>query len=257
MIRRLLVLAYGVLTYVLFLGVFLYAVGFLGNFIVPKSVDSGAPESMSIALLVDLGLLGLFAIQHSVMARPTFKRWWTKFVPTSIERSTYMMASNACLIALFIWWQPITVPVWDVQNSIGRAACWAVFAGGYALVLYVTFLINHFDLFGLRQVWLRFRNREHVPVGFVQPAVYKLVRHPLYVGWMIGFWATPTMSLGHLLFAAVNTLYMLIAIQFEERNLAAEHGAKYLAYRRRTPMLIPIRRREFATSEPVTVNAAA
>ncbi len=257
MIRRILVLTYGLFTYVVFLGVFLYAVGFAGNFIVPKSVDTGAQTSMTVAVLVDLGLLALFGVQHSVMARPTFKRWWTRFVPPSIERSTYMMASNACLIALFIWWRPITVPVWDVQNPLGRAACWAVFAGGYGLVLYVTFLINHFDLFGLRQVWLRFRRREHAPVGFVQPAAYRIVRHPLYVGWIIGFWATPTMSLGHLLFAAVNTLYMLIAIQFEERNLAAEHGEKYLAYRRRTPMLIPFRRRAVAPREPLPASAAA
>ncbi len=248
--NRVFVFLYGSIAYAIALGVFAYAVGFLGNLVVPKSIDSGPPWPLGIALLVDLGLLGTFAVQHSVMARPTFKRWWTRFVPPSIERSTYVMASNICMIALFALWQPMPAPVWDVQNPAGRAALWALCEGGFGLVLFTTFLINHFDLFGLRQVWLRLRGREYTPVGFVQPVLYRFVRHPLYVGWMIFFLATPSMSIGHMLFAAVTTLYMLVAIQFEERNLMQEHGGKYLAYRRRTPMLIPLPRRAIALETP-------
>lgn len=247
------IFAYGAITYSIFLGVFLYALGFVGGFIVPKSIDSAETSGFALAVTVNLGLLALFALQHSVMARPTFKRWWTTIVPPVIERSTYVLATNLCLIVLFILWQPITTPLWDVQSTLGRAACWTLFAFGWGLVLVTTFLINHFDLFGLRQVWLRLRGREYAPVGFVQPAVYKLVRHPLYVGWMIAFWATPTMSLGHFLFAAVMTLYMLTAIQLEERNLVQEHGEAYRAYRRRTPMLLPIPRSRPAKPQVTSV----
>ncbi len=256
MISRWSVFLYGSITYVIFLGVFLYALGFMANLLVPKSIDIGESPLALSAVVINLGLLALFAIQHSVMARPTFKNWWTKIVPQSVERSTYVLASNICLIALFVLWQPMPTIVWDVQNTIGRVALWAMFAFGWGLVLVTTFLINHFDLFGLRQVWLRWRGKPYTQVGFVQPAVYRLVRHPLYVGWMIAFWATPTMTIGHTLFAAVTTVYMLVAIQLEERNLIEEHGEKYATYRKTTPMLIPIPRRKAQTYkiEPATAG---
>jgi protein-S-isoprenylcysteine O-methyltransferase Ste14 len=246
--RRTAVLLYGSITYAIFLGVFLYTLGFMANLLVPKSIDSGAGLLGGPPLAVNLGVLALFAIQHSVMARPTFKRWWMRFVPESIERSTYVLATNLCLIALFVLWQPMPTVVWQAQSIFAVAALWALFAFGWSLVLVATFLINHFDLFGLRHVWLAWRGRAYSPVGFVQPALYRMVRHPLYVGWMIAFWATPTMTTGHMLFAAVMTAYMLIAIQLEERNLVEAHGEKYAEYRRRTPMLIPGTRR--AASAP-------
>jgi protein-S-isoprenylcysteine O-methyltransferase Ste14 len=254
MLSRWSVFLYGALTYLIFLGVFLYALGFMANLLVPKSIDVGDSPLALPAIVINLGLLGLFALQHSVMARPTFKQWWTRYVPQSIERSTYVLASNICLIALFVLWQPMTTMVWDVQNTVGRVALWALFAFGWGLVLVTTFLINHFDLFGLRQVWLRWRGKPYTEVGFVQPAVYRLVRHPLYVGWMIAFWATPTMTVGHLVFAVVTTAYMLVAIRLEERNLIEQHGEKYLRYRRSTPMLIPVPRRKPASYkvEPVS-----
>jgi protein-S-isoprenylcysteine O-methyltransferase Ste14 len=254
--RRTSFLLYGTIIYAIFLGVFLYALGFMANVMVPKSVDAGAGLLGGPPLLVNLGLLALFAVQHSVMARPAFKQWWTKFVPQTIERSTYVMATNLCLIALFVLWQPMPAIVWNVESTLGRIACWTLFAGGWGLVLISTFLINHFDLFGLRQVWLRWRGKAYTEVGFVQPAVYRLVRHPLYVGWMTAFWATPTMTLGHILFAAVMTAYMLIAIQLEERNLVQAHGEKYREYRRRTPMLLPIPRRA-AAPQPVSAGSPA
>jgi len=259
--RRTLVLVYGSIAYAMFVGVFLYAMGFMANAFVPKSIDVGAGLLGGPALAVNLGLLALFALQHSVMARPTFKRWWTQFVPQEIERSTYVLASNVLMIALFVLWQPMPAIVWNVDNAIGRIALWSLFGLGLGLVLVTTFLINHFDLFGLRQVWLAWRGTPYSEVGFVQPAVYRLVRHPLYVGWMIAFWVTPTMTVGHLLFAAVTTAYMLVAIQFEERNLIEFHGEKYREYRHRTPMLIPVPRRKaaktrIASAAPVAPAAA-
>jgi protein-S-isoprenylcysteine O-methyltransferase Ste14 len=255
-VNRILVFVYGLLAYAIALGVFVYLVGFMCNLWVPKSIDSGPQAPLSVALLVDLGLIGAFAVQHSVMARPTFKRWLTRFIPASIERSTYVMASNICMALIFALWQPISAPLWDVQSPVARSAILALCLGGFGLVLFTTFLINHFDLFGLRQVWLRLRGREYTPVGFVQPFLYRFVRHPLYVGWMTFFWVTPTMSVGHLLFAAATTLYMLVAIQFEERNLIEEHGEKYLAYRRVTPMLVPIPRRAAGPAQ-ASAHAAA
>ncbi len=255
--RRTFVLIYGSIAYAMFVGVFLYALGFMANAFVPKSIDVGAGLLGGPALAVNLGLLALFAVQHSVMARPTFKRWWTQFVPHVIERSTYVHVSNVLMIGLFILWQPMTATIWHVESAIGRIACWTLFASGWGLVLYTSFLINHFDLFGLRQVWLDWRGQPYGELRFVQPAVYRLVRHPLYVGWMIAFWVTPTMTVGHLLFAAVTTAYMLVAIQFEERNLIEFHGEKYREYRRRTPMLIPVRRRQGATTQIASAAPAA
>lgn len=237
--KRWTVFAYGAACYVVFLLTFLYAAGFLGNFAVPKSMDSSRDGSLPEALLVDLGLLGLFAIQHSVMARRGFKRWLTRWVPTAAERSTYVLASSLALLLLFWQWRPLGGTVWSVEVPLGRAVLTALFAFGLLLVLVATFLIDHFDLFGLRQVWLQLRGRPYRNVAFRTPGPYKLVRHPLYLGWMFSFWATPTMTITHLVFAFATTAYILVAIRFEERDLMDLHGPAYEAYRRRVPMLVP------------------
>jgi len=236
--KRVLVLAYGLVAYALFLGTFLYAIGFIGNVLVPKSLDSAPATALGTALLVDLLLLGLFAVQHSVMARPAFKRLLTQAVPQPAERSTYVLASSLALILLFWQWQPLGGVIWDIESPAGRAAMHAAFAFGWLLVLATTFLINHFDLFGLRQVWTHFRGRPYEPLQFVMPGPYRLVRHPLYVGWLFTFWATPTMTATHLLFALMTTGYILVAIQLEEHDLIAAHP-EYAEYRRHVPMLIP------------------
>ncbi len=229
---------YGVVAYAIFFGTFVYAAGFVGNILVPKSIDSATQGPLGQALLINVLLLGVFAVQHSVMARPTFKDWWTKFVPEPVERSTYVLLSSLALILLFWQWRPMGGIIWDVQNTVGRGVLLSVFAFGWLLVLVTTFLINHFDLFGLRQVYLYLRGRECAPLGFMTPGPYKLVRHPLYVGWLCAFWATPTMTVAHLVFAIGTTGYILMAIQLEERNLV-EYLPEYAGYRRRVPMLIP------------------
>jgi protein-S-isoprenylcysteine O-methyltransferase Ste14 len=236
--KRIGVFAYGVVSYAVFFATFLYAAGFVGSFLVPKSMDSSPVGPFGASLLIDLGLLGLFAIQHSVMARPAFKRAWTRVVPEVAERSTYVLASSLALILLFWQWRPLGGVVWDVQEPLGRALLYAGFAFGWLLVLVSTFLINHFDLFGLRQVWLYLLGRPYQSLKFATPGPYRLVRHPLYVGWFFAFWATPTMTMTHLLFAVMTTVYILVAIQLEERDLVASHP-EYDAYRRRVPMLIP------------------
>jgi methanethiol S-methyltransferase len=236
-----LTLAYGAVSYVVFFGTFVYAIGFLGNLVVPKSLDSGAAEPWTSALLINLGLLSLFAVQHSVMARPGFKRLITRILPHSIERSTYVLASSLALILLFWQWRPLGGVIWDVENVIGRALLIGGFAFGWALVLVTTFVINHFDLFGLRQTWRAFRGQSQSPVGFATPILYRVVRHPLYVGWFFAFWCTPTMTITHLLFAVVTTAYILIAIQFEERDLMSAHP-EYAEYRRQVPMIVPVLR---------------
>lgn len=237
--KKIFVFTYGVLCYALFFGTFLYAFGFIGNLFVPKSIDSGATVPTWVALLVNAGLLGLFAVQHSVMARPGFKKLLTKIIPTAAERSTYVLLSSLCLILLFSQWQPMGGEIWNVQNAIGKSLLYTLFVFGWLLVLVTTFLINHFDLFGLRQVWLYLRGKEYQPLRFVTPGPYKYVRHPLYVGWLFAFWATPTMTAAHLVFALATTAYILLAIQFEERDLVEAHGETYRNYRRRVPMLIP------------------
>ena len=235
---RLLVFVYGLVSYGLFFATYLYAAGFVGNLFVPKSLDSAPTAPLGTALLINVGLLGLFAVQHSVMARPWFKRVLTRVVPQAAERSTYVLASSLALILLFWQWSPLGGVVWDVQNPAGRAAAYALFTFGWGLVLVTTFLINHFDLFGLRQVWLNLLGREYRPLPFVTPGPYRMVRHPLYVGWLFAFWATPAMTVTHLLFAAATTAYILIAIRFEERDLVDAHP-EYAEYRRRVPMIIP------------------
>jgi protein-S-isoprenylcysteine O-methyltransferase Ste14 len=238
---RMLAFLYGVVSYLVFLATFLYAVGFVGNVAVPKTIDRGGAESpFATALLVNAALLGLFAVQHSAMARPGFKKWWTKFVPKQVERSTYVLLSSLALVLLFWQWRPMTGVVWGVENAAGRAALWALFAAGWLLVLLSTFIINHFDLFGLRQVALYQRGSEYTPVEFKISGFYKFIRHPLLLGFVIAFWATPVMTVGHLLFAVATTAYMLVAIQLEERDLASFHGEEYAAYKRQVPMLIPL-----------------
>lgn len=236
--KRSLILLYGVFCYAVFFATFLYAIGFIGNLWVPKAMDSAPTTSLGTALLINLGLLALFAVQHSVMARPAFKRSWTRVIPESAERSTYTLLSSLALVLLFWFWSPMGGVVWDVQNQAARIALYAAFAFGWALLLYTTFLLNHFDLFGLRQVWLQFRGRPYTHLPFNTPSVYRWVRHPLYVAWLFTFWATPTMTVSHLLFALMTTAYILVAIRFEERDLVAALP-EYADYRKRVPMLIP------------------
>src|SRR5688572_1547520 len=237
-IHRLAVLLYGVVSYAIFFATFCYAVGFVGNIIVPKSIDSAPTMAFWPALLVNAGLLTIFALQHSVMARPFFKRWFTRIIPESAERSTYTLFSSLALIVLFVFWQPMGGVIWEVENQVGRALLYAGFAFGWLTVLVTTFLINHFDRFGLLQVWLHFRGRPYTALEFTTPGPYKLVRHPLYVGWFFAFWCTPTMTAAHLFFAVMTTVYILVAIQFEERDLEDFHP-EYTEYKKRTPMIVP------------------
>ena len=234
---------YGALAYAIFLGTILYAIAFVGNLTVPKTIDSGAPGNLAAALVIDTLLLGLFAVQHSVMARPAFKRWWTRFVPEPVERTTYVLLASMALILLYWQWRPIPEPVWSVTNRAGIAILQAVFWVGWAVVLVSTFLINHFELFGLRQVYARLRGRQLPPPEFKTPYLYKSVRHPLYLGFLLAFWATPSMTVGHLLFAAATTGYILIAIQLEERDLIQLFGDQYRRYRSQVSRLIPWPRR--------------
>jgi protein-S-isoprenylcysteine O-methyltransferase Ste14 len=236
--RRAAVLAYGVACYAVFFASFLYLVGFVGNLVVPKSIDSGAAGPIGRALFVDTLLLLLFGIQHSVMARPGFKARLTRFVPQPIERSTYVLASSLALIALYVFWQPIPQPVWASEGAVA-ALLTAGLLAGVAMVLVCTFLIDHFDLFGVRQVVLYFRGRPYQEKRFTTPLFYKWVRHPLYVGWLLTFWITPVMSGGHFLFALVMTAYILVAIPLEERDLLRALGEPYRRWRERTPLFVP------------------
>jgi protein-S-isoprenylcysteine O-methyltransferase Ste14 len=239
MIKRISIFLYGVVSYAIFFATFLYALGFVGNFAVPRTIDGERLLPLPTALAIDVGLLALFALQHSVMARPFFKRWLTKFVPESAERSTYVLASSLALIALFALWQPLGGVIWHVTDPTARGVLWALFAFGWLLVLVSTFLLNHFDLFGLRQIWLQLIGKPYLPLKFGTPGPYRLVRHPLYVGWLFAFWATPTMGATHLFFAFMTTAYILVAIQLEERDLVDSLGNDYVSYRERVPMLIP------------------
>lgn len=245
---------YGVACYAVFFATFLYALGFVGNFVVPKTMDSPREISFGLALLIDVGLLGLFAVQHSVMARPAFKRRWTRIVPVHLERSTYVLFSSLAMIVMFWAWQPLGGTVWHVDHPVGKALLYGGYVFGWGLVLVTTFLINHFDLFGLRQVWLYLRGKEYTELQFVTPGPYKLVRHPLYVGWFFAFWCTPTMTVTHLFFALMTAGYILVAIRFEERDLERSLG-DYAAYREQVPMLVPSLRRRYV--EPKTVRVAS
>ena len=231
---------YGAAVYLIFAATFLYAIAFVGNLPAPKTIDSGMPGSLGTALLVNTLLLGLFAIQHSVMARPAFKRWWTRIVPQSVERTTYVLLASAALLLLYWQWRPIPGAVWSVSHPAGIVILQAVFWSGWALALVSTFLISHFELFGLRQVWARLRGQELPSPVFRTPSLYKRVRHPIYLGFLLAFWAAPTMSVGHLLFAIATTGYILIGIFLEERDLMALFGEQYRRYREEVPMLIPL-----------------
>ena len=241
MLQRLTFAAYGLACYVIFLGTFLYAIAFVGGFAVPTRLD-GAPSSPLVqALAIDALLLTVFAVQHSVMARRWFKEWWTQIVPWSIERSTFVLFASLALLLLFWQWRPIGGEVWSVENPFIRGVLWTLFAAGWGTVLVVTFLINHFDLFGLRQVWLPLVGRPYGRIEFRMPAPYRVVRHPLYFGFLLAFWMTPTMTLAHLVFAMTTTAYIVLAIQFEERDLISEYGSVYEEYRKRVPMLLPVK----------------
>jgi len=260
MLKRVAVFIYGVACYVAFFATFLYAVGFIGNLVVPKTMDSPARTPFLYALGIDVLLLGIFAAQHSVMARPWFKRAWTRVIPEAAERSTYVLLSSLALIALFAFWQPLGGTVWNIENPTARLVMYQLFGLGFGVVLISTFLINHFDLFGLRQVWLYLIGKPYAHLTFRTPLFYKYVRHPLYVGWMMAFWFTPTMTGAHLLFAIMTTAYMLAAIRWEEHDLVMVFGEKYTRYRESVPMLVPIGsskpRESTAVDQPAAKEAA-
>jgi protein-S-isoprenylcysteine O-methyltransferase Ste14 len=232
-----------VISYLLFFGTFLYAFGFVGNLFVPKSIDGAPQVPLAQAILVNASLLLAFALQHSIMARPVFKNWWTKIIPEQVERSTYVLLSSLCLILLVLLWQPMGGFIWRVEEPIAKTILTILFIIGWLIVLLSTFMINHFDLFGLRQVWLYFLGKKYEPLRFRIPFFYRYVRHPLYLGWLIAFWATPVMSAAHLLFAVLTTGYILTAIKFEEKDLIIHFGEKYLNYKRWVPKIIPFTKR--------------
>jgi protein-S-isoprenylcysteine O-methyltransferase Ste14 len=237
---RILGLIYGLAAYVVFVGTLLYAIGFVSNLVVPKSIDSGAPGPLVESVIVDTLLLGLFAIQHSVMARQGFKRWWTRLVPPAVERSTYVLFASLALLLLYWQWQPILEPIWTVHSPVGAAALDVIFWLGWGMLVVSTFLISHFELFGLSQVFARLLGRELPDPKFHTPFLYKRVRHPIYLSFLLAFWATPSMTAGHLLFAVATTGYILIAIRLEERDLIRLFGDQYRRYRGQVAMLVPL-----------------
>ncbi len=231
---------YGIVAHVGFLAVFMYLVGFLANYAVPKSIDSGQEGPFGQALLINVLLLAIFAVPHSIMARPGFKQAWTKIIPSHIERSTYVMISNLLLILLLWQWQPMTGVIWHVGHPVLTQVLWGLFDLGWLVLVLATFMINHFDLFGTRQVYIYLRGKEYSTLPFRTKGFYAYIRHPLMLGWFLGFWSTPHMTVGHLVFAVVTTVYILIAIQIEEKDLVRFHGDAYRDYKRRVSMLLPM-----------------
>ncbi len=233
-------LAYGVLAYAAFVGAFAYAVGFVTNLVVPKSIDSGAAGPVAWSLLVNAALLSVFVVQHTVMARPAFKAWITRYIPQSIERSTFVLAASASLVLMYWMWQPAPRVLWEAKSEALAWALWGLSLAGFGIVFLSSLMISHVDLFGLRQTWLRFANRPYTPVGFRLVGLYKLIRHPLMLGFLIAFWATPSMTVGHLFFSIMVTGYIAMGVWFEERDLVREHGENYLRYRRSVRAILPI-----------------
>jgi len=232
---------YGIIAHIGFLLVFLYLIGFLGNFAVPKSIDSGQTEPFSQALLINLVLLGIFGIQHSVMARQGFKQWWTKIVPPHIERTTYVLISDLLVVLLLWQWSPMTGVIWDVEHTLGRLALWGLFGVGWLMIVLASVMTDHFDLSGTRQVYLHLQGKDYVPLKFKATGLYKYIRHPLMLGWITAFWSTPHMTVGHLVFAVGTTIYILIAVPIEERDLVRFHGQVYEEYQRQVSTLIPFK----------------
>jgi len=241
--KRIPFLLYGVISYFVFFGTILYAIGFVGNLFVPKSIDGPATMPLAKAILINASLLLVFALQHSIMARPAFKRWWTRFVPEPAERSTYVLLASLCLLLMMWQWQPIGGVVWAIESSLFKTILLSTYAFGWALVFISTFLINHFDLFGLRQTWLYFTGRKYTSLPFRTPLFYRFVRHPLYLGFLIAFWSTPVMTVAHLLFAMLTTGYILTAIVFEEKDLVEHFGERYVAYKQNSSKIIPLLKR--------------
>ena len=241
--KRALAFGYGLVVYAIFLSAFLYAIGFVGDMVVPKTIDNGELASVPAAIVINLVLLSIFALQHSIMARPPFKRWWTQLVPAVIERSTYVLLASLALILIFWQWRPLPMVIWQVENPFAASVLVGLSFAGWFIVLISTFLINHFELFGLQQVLHHLRGHKSAPASFKAPLLYKFIRHPIYLGFIIAFWPTPMMTAGHLLFAAVTTAYIFVGIMLEERDLVAHFGIEYQQYRAKVGMLIPIPRR--------------
>jgi protein-S-isoprenylcysteine O-methyltransferase Ste14 len=254
---RVVIFFYGVVAYGAFFVTILYAIGFLGGFVVPKTIDSGTAGPVGTAVLINVLLILLFGVQHTIMARPWFKNWWTRILPKPAERSTFVLAASA-LLALLMWqWRPMPTIVWQLDAAAGKALLWGLYFFGWFLVFYSSFLIDHFDLFGLRQVFLHLKSREYHHRPFMAHSLYKVIRHPLMAGFLVAAWATPTMTQGHLLFAAVITGYVFVGVRLEERDLVRFLGEDYRRYRERTPMLLPLPKRNAAPLSPVSMEARA
>ena len=242
--KKTLSLVYGLVCYLAFLGTILYAIGFVGNLFVPQSIDGTPGKPLWQAIAINASLLLLFALQHSIMARPAFKKWWTKIIPAQLERSTYVLLASLCLILLMWQWQPVGGVIWSVDNKLVNTILLVTYFIGWAIVFLSTFLINHFDLFGVRQTWLYFQGKPYTELPFRVPLFYRFVRHPLYLGFLIAFWSASTMTVAHLLFAVLTSLYILTAIRFEEKDLIGHFGTKYIRYKSQIPMIIPFLRKK-------------